>query len=123
VLAVVDTFSRFSPVLDARLSYRGEDVVETLDRVTLDFSRPGKPTDGIDAIAFATLEVLAPYVVLGLEMADQRLDGGASFHRALTAVTRRAWPENPDPELLRVVMATIALVDMDAAGLHTGRLL
>ena len=33
VLTVVDTFSRFSPVLDARLSYRGEDVVQTLDRV------------------------------------------------------------------------------------------
>jgi putative transposase len=84
VLAVVDTFSRFSPVLDARLSYRGEDVVETLDRVcskigypvtirvdqgsefvsrdldiwayargvTLDFSRPGKPTDNAFAEAF-----------------------------------------------------------------------
>lgn len=33
VLTVVDTFSRFSPALDARLSYRGEDVVQTLDRV------------------------------------------------------------------------------------------
>ncbi len=31
VLTVVDTFSRFSPVLDARFSYRGEDVVQTLD--------------------------------------------------------------------------------------------
>lgn len=77
VLTVVDTFSRYSPVLDPRFSYRGEDVVATLDRicarigypktirvdqgsefisrdldlwayqrgVTLDFSRPGKPTD------------------------------------------------------------------------------
>src|SRR4029453_15341356 len=74
---VVDIFSRFSPVIDARFSYRGEDVVATLDRacrkvgylrtirvhngrefvsrdrdfwayqrsVTLDLSRPGKPTD------------------------------------------------------------------------------
>ena len=33
VLTVVDTFSRYVPVLDARLSYRGEDVVATLDRV------------------------------------------------------------------------------------------
>ncbi len=33
VLTIVDTFSRFSPVLDARFSYRGEDVVATLDRV------------------------------------------------------------------------------------------
>ena len=81
VLTVVDTFS---PVLDARLSYRGEDVVQTLDRVcstigypatirvdqgselvsrgldiwayargvTLDFSRPGKPTDNAFAEAF-----------------------------------------------------------------------
>jgi putative transposase len=77
VLTVVDTFSRFSPVLDPRFSYRGEDVVQTLETtcavvgypktirvdqgsefisrdldlwayrygVTLDFSRPGKPTD------------------------------------------------------------------------------
>jgi putative transposase len=32
VLTVVDTFSRFSPVVDPRFSYRGEDVVETLDQ-------------------------------------------------------------------------------------------
>ena len=77
VLTVVDTWSRFSPVIDPKFRYRGEDVVATLDRVyrkigypatirvdngsafvsrdmdlwayhhgvTLDFSRPGKPTD------------------------------------------------------------------------------
>ncbi len=33
VLTVVDTFSRYVPVLDVRYSYRGEDVVATLDRV------------------------------------------------------------------------------------------
>ena len=33
ILTVVDTFSRFSPVIDPRFSYRGEDVVNTLDRV------------------------------------------------------------------------------------------
>ena len=84
VLTVVDTFSRYSPVLDARFSYRGEDVVATLERVcsrlgypktirvdqgsefisrdldlwayqhgvTLDFSRPGKPTDNAFIEAF-----------------------------------------------------------------------
>ena len=31
VLTVIDTFSRFSPVLDPRFSYRGEDVVQTLE--------------------------------------------------------------------------------------------
>ena len=77
ILTVVDTFSRYAPVLDPRFAYRGEDVVQTLERicrqtgypktirvdqgsefisrdldlwayakgVTLDFSRPGKPTD------------------------------------------------------------------------------
>ena len=33
VLTVVDTYSRFSPAVDARFSYRGEDVVQTLERV------------------------------------------------------------------------------------------
>ena len=84
VLTVVDTFSRYVPVLDPRFSYRGEDVVQTLERVcgrvgypktirvdqgsefisrdmdmwacrrgvTLDFSRPGKPTDNAFIEAF-----------------------------------------------------------------------
>ncbi len=33
VLTVVDTYSRYVPVLDPRFSYRGEDVVATLERV------------------------------------------------------------------------------------------
>ena len=77
ILTLIDIYSRYSPVIDPRFSYRGEDVVATLDRVcgkigypktirvdqgsefvsrdldlwayannvTLDFSRPGKPTD------------------------------------------------------------------------------
>ena len=84
VLTVVDTFSRFSPVIDPRFSYRAEDVVGALERVcasvgypksirvdqgsefvsrdmdlwayargvTLDFSRPGKPTDNAFIEAF-----------------------------------------------------------------------
>jgi putative transposase len=84
VLTVIDTFSRYVPVLDPRFSYRGEDVVQTLERVcgrvgypktirvdqgsefvsrdmdlwayqkgvTLDFSRPGKPTDNAFIEAF-----------------------------------------------------------------------
>jgi putative transposase len=40
VLTVVDTFSRFSPVLDARFSCRGEDVVATLDRICAEVGFP-----------------------------------------------------------------------------------
>ena len=33
ILAVVDTFSRFSPALDPRFAYKAADVVETLERI------------------------------------------------------------------------------------------
>lgn len=84
ILTVVDTFTRFSPIIDPRFSYRAEHVVEALERacaassypkvirvdqgaefvsrdldlwaysrgVTLDFSRPGKPTDNAFIEAF-----------------------------------------------------------------------
>lgn len=84
ILTVVDIFSKFSPVVEPRLSYRAEDVVRTLEGVcsqvgypktirvdqgsefvsrdldlwayangvTLDFSRPGKPTDNAFIEAF-----------------------------------------------------------------------
>jgi putative transposase len=84
VLTVVDIFTRYAPAVDARFSYRGEDVVRKLDEVcartgypqtirvdqgtefvsrdldlwayqrgvTLDFSRPGKPTDNAFIEAF-----------------------------------------------------------------------
>jgi len=84
ILTVIDTFSRYVPVVDPRLAYRGADVVATLERVckdmgypsairvdqgsefvsrdldlwayqndvTLDFSRPGKPTDNAFIEAF-----------------------------------------------------------------------
>lgn len=77
ILTIVDTHSRFCPAVDPRFTHRGENVVQTLERVcgrvgyprtirvdnvsefisrdldlwayandvTLDFSRPGKPTD------------------------------------------------------------------------------
>jgi len=80
----VDTFSRYSPVIDPRFTYRSENVVEVPNRacgrpgypkairvdrgtefvsrnpdlwtdahgVTLDFSRPGKPTDNAFIGAF-----------------------------------------------------------------------
>ncbi len=51
-LTIVDTYSRFSPAVDPRFSYRGEEFIRRdLDLwayqkgVILDFSRPGKPTD------------------------------------------------------------------------------
>jgi hypothetical protein len=39
VLTIVDTFSRFSPALEPRFSFRGGDVVEVLERVGREISR------------------------------------------------------------------------------------
>lgn len=109
VLTVVDTFSRYVPVLDPRFSYRGEDVVQTLERVcaqtgypktirvdngsefisrdldlwayanevTLDFSRPGKPTDNAFIEAFNgrfRVECLNAHWFLTLADARQKLE-------------------------------------------------
>ena len=40
MLTVVDTYSRYCPVIDPRFSYRGEDVVNTLERVCSETGYP-----------------------------------------------------------------------------------
>lgn len=40
ILTIVDAHSRISPAIDVRLSYRGADVVETLERVTTCYGLP-----------------------------------------------------------------------------------
>lgn len=40
VLTVVDIYSRFSPIIDPRFTYKGEDVVQTLERVCKVFGYP-----------------------------------------------------------------------------------
>ncbi len=109
VLTVMDTFSRYVPVIDPRFSYRGEDVVQTLDRVcleagypktirvdqgsefisrdldlwayahdvTLDFSRPGTPTDNAFIEAFNgrfRAECLNAHWFMSLDDARQKID-------------------------------------------------
>lgn len=109
ILTVVDTFSRYVPVLDVRFSYKGENVVTTLDRVcrqigypktirvdngsefisrdmdlwayqrnvTLDFSRPGKPTDNAYIEAFNgrfRAECLNAHWFMGLEDTAEKLE-------------------------------------------------
>lgn len=115
VLTVVDTFSRFSPVLDPRFSYRGEDVVQTLEQtcarvgypktirvdqgsefisrdldlwayargVTLDFSRPGKPTDNAFIEAFNgrfRAECLNAHWFLTLADAREKLEAWRRYY-------------------------------------------
>ena len=106
---IVDTYSRYSPVIDPRFSYKGEDVVQTLEavcrtdgypktirvdngsefisrdmdvwaytnNVTLDFSRPGKPTDNAFIEAFNSKlrgECLNAHWFMNLDDAVQKLE-------------------------------------------------
>ncbi len=40
ILTIVDAYSRLSPAIDVRQSYRGVDVVDTLERVTKVYGMP-----------------------------------------------------------------------------------
>ncbi|MCA3246392.1 MAG: transposase family protein, partial [Azospirillum sp.] len=115
VLAVVDTYSRYEPVLDPRFSYRGEDVVRTLESVckrtgypktirvdlgsefisrdldlwaythgvTLDFSRPGKPTDNAFIEAFNgrfRVECLNAHWFLSLADAQEKMEDWRRYY-------------------------------------------
>jgi putative transposase len=115
VLTVVDTFSRFSPIIDPRFSYRAENVVRTLEctcaqigypktirvdqgsefvsrdmdlwayakGVTLDFSRPGKPTDNAFIEAFNgrfRAECLNAHWFLSLDDARSKMEDWRRYY-------------------------------------------
>jgi len=115
ILTVVDTFARFSPVIDPRFSYRAENVVEAQDHacaqvgfpkairvdqssefisrdldlcayanaVTLDFLRPGKPTDNAFIEAFngrLRAECLNAHWFLTLADTAEKLEAWGSYY-------------------------------------------
>jgi putative transposase len=115
VLTVVDTFSRFSPIIDPRFSYRAPDVVAMLEKacaiigypstirvdqgsefvsrdldlwaysnsVTLDFSRPGKPTDNAFIEAFNgrfRAECLNAHWFMTLADAQEKLEAWRKYY-------------------------------------------
>ena len=143
VLTVVDTFSRYVPVLDPRFSYRGEDVFRSLERVcsrigyprtirvdngsefisrdldlwayakgvTLDFSRPGKPTDNAYIEAFNgrfRAECLNAHWFLTLADAAEKMEAwrndynevrphGAIGHKVPISLTNHGGMTSPPP--------------------------
>lgn len=115
ILTVVDTFSRFSPIVDPRFSYRAQDVVAALEQtcsaigypttirvdqgsefvsrdldlwayangVTLDFSRPGKPTDNAYIEAFNgrfRAECLNAHWFMTLADAQEKLEAWRRYY-------------------------------------------
>lgn len=115
VLTMVDIFSRFSPALEPRFTFRGSDVVAILEGVcnevgfpatirvdqgsefvsrdldlwayqrgvTLDFSRPGKPTDNAFIEAFNgrfRAECLNAHWFLSLADAQEKLEDWRRYY-------------------------------------------
>src|SRR5262249_5519908 len=79
-------------------------------------SDAGSGEHGVDAVAIAAREIVAAHAVILLEVADNGFDGGATAH--LTADGLGDTPDlaaDPDLEPVRIVVAAIALVAMDAA--------
>ncbi len=77
--------------------------------------------DGVDAVAVTALEIVAVQAVVGLDVADDRLDRGASFHLAFDrggGSPDLAGDEDAEP--VRVIVTAIALVDMDAPHINAG---
>lgn len=115
VLTIVDTFSRFSPALEPRFTFRGADVAAVLEKVgrqvglpatirvdqgtefvsrdldlwayqhgvTLDFSRPGKPTDNAFIEAFNgrfRAECLNAHWFMSLADAQKKLEDWRRYY-------------------------------------------
>ena len=143
VLTVVDTFSRYSAIIEPRHSYRAEHVVQALERtcavvgypktirvdqgsefisrdldlwayakgVTLDFSRPGKPTDNAYIEAFNgrfRAECLNAHWFLTLADARKKMEDwrryynedrphGAIGHKPPIALMNRSGGASPPP--------------------------
>src|SRR5262249_29139942 len=77
----------------------------------------GSGEHGVDAVAVAPFEVIAAHPVLGLDVPNDRLDGGAAAHLAADRGGDAAHPgsgpgqalaADPDPERLGVLVAAVA---------------
>lgn len=79
VLTVIDTFSRYVPILDVKFSYRGEDVVNSLERVCVDIGYPKTiRVDNGPQFISRDLDLWAYHKGVVLDFADRRC-----LHRSL----------------------------------------
>src|SRR2546429_6570165 len=83
----------------------------------------GSGEHGVDAIAIAAGEIVAAHAVIVLEVADDGFDGGAPAHLAADGLGDTPnLAADPDLEPVRIVVAAIALVAVDAADRDTCKL-
>jgi hypothetical protein len=76
---------------------------------------------GEHGVALTALEIIAVHTVTVLEMTDHRLDGRASAHLAADRLRDAAHlTRDPNAKAVWMVVAAVALVDVDTANLDTG---
>jgi hypothetical protein len=82
----------------------------------------GGSEDRIVAVAVAVLEIITAAAVLSFDVAITGLDSSPTLHLAADRAGGAArLGGDPDAELVRVVVAAIAVVGMDTAGLDAPR--
>jgi putative transposase len=100
VLTVVDTFSRYVPVLDVRYSYRGEDVVATLDRVCRTAAIPRRSASTKAASSSRATWTSGPTSAASCSTSHARQADGQRLHRGIQRPVPSGMPEPalvPDP--------------------------
>jgi putative transposase len=70
VLTIVDTFSRFSPAIEPRFTFRGADVVEVLERVGREVGFPAaiqvdQGSEFVSRDLDLTLSISVPFIMTG----------------------------------------------------------
>ena len=96
VLTVVDTFSRYCLALDARFTYRGEDVVATLERVCAAISTPKviRVDQGTEFVSRG-IDLWAYPRGVTLDFSRPRKTHGQRVHRSVQRAPQGRVPERP----------------------------
>ena len=92
VLTIVDTFSRFSPALEPRFSFRGADVVEVLERVGREVGLPATIRVDQGTNGRFRAECLNAHWFLSLADAREKLEDWRKYYNE----ERPAWGDRPE---------------------------
>lgn len=92
VITVVDTFSRFVPILEVRFSYRGEDVVKSLERICRQIGYPKtiRVDNGSEFIS-RDMDLWAHHRGVALDFSRQRKPTDNAFIEAFNGKFRQEY--------------------------------
>lgn len=92
ILTTVDTFSRFSPAGDPRSNYRGEDVVQALERICRKVGYPKSIRGDQVARSSAVTDVMEPSGEAGCAIHAKWSGHGGSQRGNFSKVVRKRLP-------------------------------